>query len=156
MNYIIKCHQKSLCFVSLVTSGLGEPYVPRSISCFNQQVYDEAQGIITCHNNHYDQDYDDDISKEHDDAWGMIRFNQSEIVKSLLCQILHSLSFYRLSQKIISPSVIGHITTFLILILMIIILIMNYIDHRPPHRHQKRPTCIVILKSWGQFRQPRQ
>ena len=68
MNYIIKCHQKSLCFVSLVTSGRGEPYVPRSISCFNQRVYDEAQGIITWDDNHYDQDYDDDISKEHDDA----------------------------------------------------------------------------------------
>ena len=56
MNYIIKCHQKSLCFVSLVTSGREEPYVPRSISCFNQRVYDEAQGIITWDDNHYDQD----------------------------------------------------------------------------------------------------
>ena len=41
-----------------MTSGREEPYVPRSISCFNQRVYDEAQGIITWDDNHYDQDYE--------------------------------------------------------------------------------------------------
>lgn len=89
-----------------------------------------------------------------------------------MCFKSHQIKFFQLSKTIcLLPWSCSIITSILIqiwstdvfnVISFILsafqICFFHRLDHQPPHRHQKRPTCNVILKSWswGHIRQPQQ